>query len=359
MEHCSSGDALVKSSRTVCFAVLIGSSAIAGGCSAFVTRIQSLPIDPGTSRVLNMNSDRRATYVLWHNDGDDPRNSRHVVVAEPPPDTALQKTVEAIGKLQVTAAPGGDVASGQLGVGVVDRDQILSLTNRTQAVVILRDSLFRLSEARANGFIDKGEWIKLYGKVVDSAKSIAEAEQNLRRASENIRSAVDNSGQQVADMVKTARSIEVAQEREAQNAAQREREISNIQQTIAQQLALLRTEVSTAAEAALKVGGEREQLKLALASMQAKADQVATQLADSSSALAAKIDSAATRVEQGRGGPSLTNMTPVLGNDASPSGQITLLRALRQSTTNVSEQKVIDDIIKRLEAKLRPSMPDR
>jgi hypothetical protein len=131
--------------------------------------MQQVPLSEAQNTVLSMNSNRRVSYVFLRPDDDNSGKLRPVVVSEPPPDTALQQTIELVGKLTAGTQVTGEAS-------FKDTQTIINLTQRTQAIVILRDSLFRLAEARANGFIDDDSWLDQYKEVLSAAKEIAMSE---------------------------------------------------------------------------------------------------------------------------------------------------------------------------------------
>jgi DNA repair exonuclease SbcCD ATPase subunit len=117
------------------------------------------------SMVLDSDANRRAAYILQQTDPAT-QEQKSVIVAEPPPDTALNLTATIAAQLSAK-----DLGDPQLQAQLAQT--VTQLTQRTQAVVILRDSLFRLAEARANGFIDNDKWDAGFREVMTSVNSIA------------------------------------------------------------------------------------------------------------------------------------------------------------------------------------------
>lgn len=152
---------------------LVGSLAafaVLGGCESLMPPVGSVRVSSDANargqHFLHANSNRRLVYVTERTEGN---SVRRVVVAEPPPDTALESTGKLIAK--ATASEG---ASGELSAEVTQK--IIELTKRTQAIIILRDSLFRLELAYANGAIDGGHWREGFESVLDTARVIALAD---------------------------------------------------------------------------------------------------------------------------------------------------------------------------------------
>lgn len=140
-----------------------------GGCESLTPPASTMRLPCTTTAdryVLHTNSNRRLAYVTAREDNGE---WRHVIVAEPPPDTAIESSGKLIAK--VTASEG---ASGELTGELAQK--IIDLTKRTQAIVILQDSLFRLELAYANGAIDREGWRDGFESVLDTARVIALAD---------------------------------------------------------------------------------------------------------------------------------------------------------------------------------------
>jgi type III secretion system FlhB-like substrate exporter len=172
--------------------ILFGIIATLSGCETFSRPVTSQNIR-GKSDSIAMNANRRAVYFLWVENKSDPHQNRkpddtgegeedvdrrsekdigrYYMVSEPPPDTALASTVSALAKLSADIPK----QSGS-GEGKLDVTQSIVQIARTTSVTLLRDTLFRLAEAYANGAIDSAQFEKLYAKVVDSIIDLAEQE---------------------------------------------------------------------------------------------------------------------------------------------------------------------------------------
>jgi hypothetical protein len=96
------------------------------------------------------------------------------MVAEPPPDAAMASAVK--------AAVDANIKS-QTATGSLDVTQTLMQIQQTQTVLIARDTLFRLSEAYANGTIDKAEYVTEYKAVLVVVTAIANGEAAKQHAS--------------------------------------------------------------------------------------------------------------------------------------------------------------------------------
>ena len=147
-------------------------AAASTGCETFTPPTQRLAVEKDKALMVDTVATRRGTYLFKReNTTDDP--SRWVLVAEPPPDAALASAVKAAVEASAKTAAAAEVS----GKGSLDVTQTLTkLVERTQAITILRDSLFRLSEAYANGTIDKATYSTKYDKVLDLVSRIVEVE---------------------------------------------------------------------------------------------------------------------------------------------------------------------------------------
>ncbi len=154
----------MRSRMTACAAVLLGvCCAGLGGCETFTQPAKFKALDSDKDAVVQANSNRRLSYIIRKKEGTE--TPVKFIVSEPPPDTALQSAVKLTGSL-TSGTTSGDVAA-QVA------QKIIELTKRTQAVVILRDALFRLELAYANGAISKERWATEFGAVLLAAETIA------------------------------------------------------------------------------------------------------------------------------------------------------------------------------------------
>ena len=131
----------------------------AGGCAVFEGSTSSEPIDTSTAHWFEYNSDRRAGFLI-------PKTQKGVyVLSEPSPDTASAATL----KVAAKAAEKGEV-------DVEFAKQVVQLGKRTQAVMLLREAMYRLSEMNQNAALSSDQMIALYSQVVAAAKDIAISE---------------------------------------------------------------------------------------------------------------------------------------------------------------------------------------
>jgi phosphopantothenate synthetase len=144
------------------------------GCETFTPPSRELTVKDDQTYVLDTNSNRRASYV--HKGAKD---GKWYLIAEPPPDTALTSTVNAAVSLALKTPAGVD-ANGSASLAVTQ--SIVNLAERTQAVIILRDSLYRLSEAYSNGILEPGEYKAEFDSVIAKVTTLAEAQKATAEA---------------------------------------------------------------------------------------------------------------------------------------------------------------------------------
>ncbi len=156
--------------------LVLGVCAVSAGCETFTRPTQRLNIEKGQAVLVDTVATRRGTYLFKkEQNGNDPQ--RWVLVAEPPPDAALASAVKAA--VEASAKVPAGEGSGKASVDVAQT--LTKLVERTQAITILRDAMFRLSEAYANGTIDKETYGKKYSEVLGLVKNIVVAEANRQK----------------------------------------------------------------------------------------------------------------------------------------------------------------------------------
>ena len=137
-----------------------------GGCRTFTPPAQTRTIfsdDNIHAKMVSFEATRRAAYVIVDNDGS------VRMAAEPPPDAALDASVDATATLKAMLEK--VELEGELSAEVVEK--IVKLTERTQAVVLMRDAMFRLAEMHVNGVITSEDYLALYNKALAGAIALA------------------------------------------------------------------------------------------------------------------------------------------------------------------------------------------
>ena len=148
-----------------------GIAALAGGCKspAAYVRQRNMKLTDDKPVVLQSTVHRRFVYFVKQPNAK--AGEKGVVIyAEPPPDAALEATLALAAKIKSPA----DAVDGDGSINYATN--VIELTKRTQAIVILRDSLFRIAEGRANGWLGQDDYKSKFSEVLKVAQTIALAD---------------------------------------------------------------------------------------------------------------------------------------------------------------------------------------
>mgnify|MGYP000901194857 CR=1 FL=1 len=148
-----------------------------------------------SAKSLKLKSDKRVSYFIYDKD-----SNRTYSLSEPPPDAILEKTVSVVNNVkvkdQVDVSQKMDLAS-----------KVIQLGERTVAVNILRDALFRLSEMNINNRnkpLEPG-YKSLFDSILSASKTIA-ITQELQAQVEKVKAEKDKI---VAETKKTEAEIQL------------------------------------------------------------------------------------------------------------------------------------------------------
>lgn len=134
------------------------------GCTHMTSPARKHALEEGKPYWLDYDASRRGTLIA-------PGPSKIKTCSEPSPDVALNlvaKIEASVKKPEVGEASG----SADFNTAVV------KLAERTQMVMFLRESMYRLCEQSMNNDFSKEEILASYNKVIDTAKAIAEADRD-------------------------------------------------------------------------------------------------------------------------------------------------------------------------------------
>lgn len=208
-------------------ALTLAALLIMGGCRTFTPPAQTRAIhknDNATVKLVSFEATRRAAYVVANEDGT------IRMAAEPPPDAALDASVDATATLKAMLEK--VELEGKLSVKVVE--SIVNLTERTQAIVLMRDAMFRLAEMHVNGVINSDDYLTLYNKALAGAIALAApdaetaeamlayllAEQLYADASEATRQSLLN--EHLGDIIDNRRNLDLDEQVEEQAESQKD-----------------------------------------------------------------------------------------------------------------------------------------
>lgn len=139
-----------------------------GGCRSVTDPARHHELRPGTIYRLDFDATRRNAVIIPKNVGQDSVRSDVFVLAEPSPDVAMASVVELGGKLNYSGISAE--ASAKI------TESIIELGKRTQAIMFLRELMYRTSEQYINGAINHDDLMKLNYQIIAAAKDIALAE---------------------------------------------------------------------------------------------------------------------------------------------------------------------------------------
>jgi hypothetical protein len=135
------------------------------GCSVFESsaRKHQLVDDGKTAYWFDYNSNRRGAFLI-------PDNKKVKIISEPSPDTAMENTFKLLGSVNYQSV------TGQVSADL--SQQIIQLGQRTEMIMFLRETMFRLSEAGNNAGWKGANYKTLYEKIVDASVTLAQAEKS-------------------------------------------------------------------------------------------------------------------------------------------------------------------------------------
>lgn len=155
----------MKTRISLCIAAL---AAIAlSGCASLTPPARTHELTPGKPYVVDYDASRRGAYIVPVTpDG----TGQFRVCAEPAPDVALESITKIIAELKLAQADVDAKTQIELSTRVVE------LAGRTQLVLVLRESLYRLCEQGLNGSLSQEQVSTLYTKVLDTIVMLAQSD---------------------------------------------------------------------------------------------------------------------------------------------------------------------------------------
>lgn len=138
------------------------------GCTHFTSPARKHELDEKESYWLDYDASRRGAFFF--KDGTTIRTC-----AEPSPDVANKLTE----KLEASVTYGGATGTGKADFG----QDIVKLAERTQMIMFLRETLFRLCELSLNKDISSAEYVKLYKEILDTSLNMVKADASKAEAS--------------------------------------------------------------------------------------------------------------------------------------------------------------------------------
>lgn len=145
----------------LCLVLIIMS--IFAGCASFTSPARQHQLEEGKTYWFDYYATRRGAILI-------PKHAtkKVAICSEPSPDVALDivdRFKAGVGTGKVTVNLEADV-----------EEKVIQLAKRTQTIMFLRESLYRLCELSLNYKMDDEDVKKLYEKVIDAAVEMAKAE---------------------------------------------------------------------------------------------------------------------------------------------------------------------------------------
>lgn len=147
---------------------LIAAASLASGCANLTPPAQVQAIGSDTAHWMHYDASRRGTFVI-------PSHQKVVVCAEPSPDVALSLVT----RLEASAKAADEA---QLAAKAEFNATVVELAKRTQMVMFLRESMYRLCEQTMSGNIPATQVPALYADIVKAAMTLVQAEESEAKA---------------------------------------------------------------------------------------------------------------------------------------------------------------------------------
>lgn len=153
---------------TLC--VLAISTLALGGCASSPVKVHPID-DPSKPHWVEVDASRRGVLIVPRRDG-----KGFLVCSEPSPDVALSVATSLIAELKLTN-PNID-AKTQLEFS----QAVIDLSKRSQTLLFLRESMFRLCEQSLNQNLSSEQVMDLYREAMKTALKLAESELTKQQA---------------------------------------------------------------------------------------------------------------------------------------------------------------------------------
>lgn len=134
---------------------------ILSGCASLTNPSRLHQLDPGNSYALDLDASRRGVYVIS-------RDHPVSICAEPAPDVAIEFVTKLLAEVKIPSSDLDAKTQAELS------SRVIELAGRTQTVLFLRESLYRLCEQSLNGNLNSEQINELYQIALSTALKLAE-----------------------------------------------------------------------------------------------------------------------------------------------------------------------------------------
>lgn len=153
----------MRLSHLAAFALLVASGSLLGGCASLTSPMRTHALQPGTPYAIDYDATRRGAYIL-------PGDGSMKMCAEPAPDVAMDSVTQIIANLKLPQT--GVDANAQIEL----QQKVVELAGRTQLVLVLRESLYRLCEQGVNRQLSNEQIAALYKQALETVLRLADTD---------------------------------------------------------------------------------------------------------------------------------------------------------------------------------------
>lgn len=147
---------------SICVAAFCVASFLSG-CASMTSPMRTHALEAGKPYAIDYDATRRGAYIL-------PGDRSMKMCAEPAPDVAMESITNIIANLKLQQANADANAQVEL------QQKIVELAGRTQLVLVLRESLYRLCEQGVNGQLNNEQIAALYKQALDTVLRLADTD---------------------------------------------------------------------------------------------------------------------------------------------------------------------------------------
>jgi hypothetical protein len=144
---------------------LLTGALLLSGCASFQPSVAIHPIASNQPTYIDMDASRRGVIIIPR-----PDNKGYFVCSEPSPDVAVATITRILAEVKLSN-PNIDAKT-----EMEFRTAIIELTKRSQTILFLRESMFRICEQSINQNLSAEQVMKLHELAILTALKLAEAE---------------------------------------------------------------------------------------------------------------------------------------------------------------------------------------
>jgi hypothetical protein len=131
------------------------------GCRSFTSPARYRSLNDGEAYFVDYDITRRGAFIV-------PKGKEVRTISEPAPDAGMESVSKFLASIDYKGIKGE--ASAEVA------EKLIQFGQRTQTIMFLRETLFRLTEVGNNAGLDKVEYQELYKQVVQAAADLAKTE---------------------------------------------------------------------------------------------------------------------------------------------------------------------------------------